>query len=883
MPRGRGGWRSEAPPVKKTLYWCVEENLPLLGRGCAAGHEGRPIALLEPYDVRPALAADHDLVASLVRDRFGPVPVPRVLLLNKTGGTDRNELVIANGDRYGWLAFDPVERHHRFEPEPAALPALVGAATRGVVDLDRDPAFAGTKVRLGGKRVEVSTDEPDGPVIVRYRGRHGTGVLADGRLRVHELVPVTPVSYPDPGWDVVVDRNRHHLKNLERQAVRTIRAHLGDRPCANVSFSGGKDSTAVLALARKAGVTDAFFIDTGLEFPETVEFVRSMGARVIEKGGDFYQAVERAGPPGKDNRWCCKLLKLAPLKRHLAETGACVTVQGNRWYESWNRAGLDEASQNPNNPLQLNISPIRNWRALEVWLYLWWRDLPYNPLYERGYERLGCYLCPAMLEAETERLRATHPDLAARWDDFLERYAAGEGLPPEFGAWGLWRWRTLPRKMAELCREHGLALTDEGGLAAVRPPDPAARRRTGTLPAPVAEPVTSAGAAPRADFPLLGDTVYLDSAATSLSPEPVVAAQAEFERSYRANIGRGVHRLSQVASERYLLARERVARFVNGASGTLVFTKNTTEAIALVAHGLAWSPGDRVVTSVLEHHSNLLPWLRLRERGVEVVVVDIADDLSLDLAALADAVDERTRLVALTHASNAVGAITPVAEVARICRDAGARLLVDGAQSVPHLPVDVESLGADYLAFSGHKLLGPTGTGALWMREPDLEPLLLGGGAVESVGPDGWTLAPGAARYEAGTPNIGGAIGLGAAVDYLSAIGMDAVRAHEDGLTARLVEGLAAIEGVTVHTPADPAARIGVISFTLAGFHPHEVAQYLSDELSVMVRSGHHCCEPLMRRLGLPDGTVRASLHCYSNDADVGTLVAGVGELARGG
>ena len=233
-----------------------------------------------------------------MRERFGPVRLPQVLLLNKTGGTDRNELVIANGDRFGWLTFDPVERRHRFEPEPGALPALVGVATRGVVDLDADPAFAGAKVRLGGKRIDVSSTEPDGPVLVKYRGRYGTGVLAGGRLKVRELVPVAPKRYDDPGWDVVVDRNRHHLKNLERQAIRTIRAHLDDRPCANVSFSGGKDSTAVLALAKKAGVTDAFFIDTGLEFPETVDFVRAMGARVIERGADFYQAVERAGPAG---------------------------------------------------------------------------------------------------------------------------------------------------------------------------------------------------------------------------------------------------------------------------------------------------------------------------------------------------------------------------------------------------------------------------------------------------------------------------------------------------------------------------------------------------------------------------------------------------------
>lgn len=880
MRRDEGGRRSQDPPVKKTLYWCPSCNVPLIARSCAAGHEGVPIPLLEPYDVRPALRADRDLIITLVHERFGPVPVPRVLLLNKTGGVDRNELVIANGDRFGWLSFDPVERRHRFELEPGALPGLVGAATSGVVDLDRDPAFAGTKVRLGGKRVAVRSDEPDGSVIVKYRGRYGTGALADGRVRVRELVPVVTTRYPNPGWDVVVDRNRLHLKNLERQAVRTIRAHLHDRPCANVSFSGGKDSTAVLALARRAGVTDAFFIDTGLEFPETIEFVKAEGAQVIEKGGDFFQAVERAGPPGKDNRWCCKLLKLHPLKRHLATVGPCVTIQGNRWYESWNRAGLDETSQNPNNPLQLNVSPIRHWRALEVWLYLWWRELPYNPLYEQGFERLGCYLCPAMLEAEYDSLRGIHPELADRWDEFLARYGAASGLPEEFQRWGLWRWKSLPKKMVELCRVHDLALTPEGELAPVRSPasGPAPAPRE---PGPPAAPPEK-GAAPRGDFALLGDTVYLDSAATSLSPEPVLGAVLEFERHYRANVGRGVHRLSQLASQRYWHAREKIGRFIHGENGTTVFTRNTTEAIELVAHGLPWQPGDRVVTTVLEHHSNLLPWLRLRAAGVEVVVVDIGEDLALDMNGLADAIDDRTRLVAVTHASNAVGSITPVREISRLCRRHDARLLVDGAQSVPHMPVDVTALDVDYLAFSGHKLLGPTGTGVLWMREPEPEPLLLGGGSVESVGPEGWVLAAGPARYEAGTPNIGGAIALGAAVDYLEAIGMESVRTREERLTSRLVRGLDAIEGVRVHAPRDPARRIGVVSFTVEGFHPHEVAQYLSDELNVMVRSGHHCCEPLMRRLDLPDGTVRASLHCYSNEADLESLIAGVGECARG-
>ena len=229
----------------------------------------------------------------------------------------------------------------------------------------------------------------------------------------------SPAPLPDPGWDVAIERNRYHLKNLERNGIRTIKQHIGDRPTANVSFSGGKDSTAVLHLARKAGVTKAFFIDTGIELPETIAFVESEGVEIIRRAGDFWSAAEKAGPPGKDNRWCCKLLKLHPLKLYLADVGPCVTVQGNRWYESWNRADLEETSQNPANPLQLNISPIRNWRALEVFLYLWWQKAAINPLYEKGLERIGCFLCPAMLESEYEELRVMHPEYAKKWDDFV--------------------------------------------------------------------------------------------------------------------------------------------------------------------------------------------------------------------------------------------------------------------------------------------------------------------------------------------------------------------------------------------------------------------------------------------------------------------------------
>ncbi|RPJ53778.1 MAG: phosphoadenosine phosphosulfate reductase, partial [Methanobacteriota archaeon] len=387
------------PPVKKTLYWCDPCGVPLIGRTCACGAEGRAIPLLQPYDVRPALSADMALLAELIGERFGAAPLPTIVLLNKAGGVDRNDLVIAHGERFGWISFDPVTRAYRFDAATGALPSLVGAATRGIVDLD-SAALPGElgHGRIGGKKIRVSTKEPDGTVIVRYRGRYGTGSLRDGAVRVKDLNVVGPRSAPNPNWACAVRQNRYHLKNIERNAIREIRSHMHDRPCANVSFSGGKDSTAVLTLARKAGIDKAFFIDTGIEFPETIEFVRKSGVEVVEKGGDFWAAAEKAGPPAKDHRWCCKLLKLYPLKRYLATIGPCITVQGNRWYESWNRASLEATSQNPENPLQLNHSPIRNWRALEVYLYLWWQEIELNPLYDQGIERIGCYVCPSMLE-----------------------------------------------------------------------------------------------------------------------------------------------------------------------------------------------------------------------------------------------------------------------------------------------------------------------------------------------------------------------------------------------------------------------------------------------------------------------------------------------------
>lgn len=864
------------PAVKKTLYWCERCNVPLIARSCGCGSEGETIPLLQPYDLRPALSADRALIMDLLSEKVGDVPLPQVILLNKSGGYDRAELVIINGVRFGWLTFDPVRKRYSLDIAPEALPYLVPHIKKGVLDLATATDIRAEKGRIGGKRLALTRPVEDGTVIVSYKDKFGTGVVKDGHIRVKELIPVTPVTLPDPDWDVVIARNKYHLKNLERNAVRTIKSHINDRPTANVSFSGGKDSTAVLNLARKAGVTKAFFIDTGIEFPETIRFIEEQGVEIIRKGGDFFQAAQKAGPPGKDNRWCCKLLKLNPLKIYLSETGACVTIQGNRWYESWNRAGLDETSQNPANPLQLNISPIRSWRAFEVFLYLWWQNIPINPLYEQGIERIGCYLCPAMLESEYHAIEKTHPDLKERWDTFLRSWSDKKSMPDAYHDWGLWRWRALPPKMRELCRNEGVQVNDDFTLAPV-PGRKRVREENPPEPAPITGdeyPVNRI----REDFPILGDVIYLDNAATGCSPEPVVQAMVEFEHRYRSNVGRGVHRLTRIATQRYWHAHEKVARFINGCDGVTVFTKNTTEAINMVASGLSWKPGDRIITTILEHHSNLLPWRNLERQGVVIEVIGLGPDYSLDMEALRTTLKDPVRLVAVTHASNVLGTVTPVKEIAGLCRENGALLLIDGAQSVPHLPVDVSAIGCDFFCFSGHKMGGPTGTGVLWMKEPILEPVVFGGGMVESVFEEGITYAAGYERYEAGTPNVSGGIALGIAADYLKEIGMERIFSYEAELTARIITGLTALPSVQIYAPEDPDRRIGVVSFTIDGIHPHEVAQRL-DEHDILVRSGHHCCQPLMNHLQLPEGTVRVSIAAYTTREEIDLFLAAIKEI----
>jgi len=373
----------------------------------------------------------------------------------------------------------------------------------------------------------------------------------------------------------------------------------------------------------------------------------------------------------------------------------------------------------------------------------------------------------------------------------------------------------------------------------------------------------------------------MDSAATSLIPEPVIAAMNEYDRQYRANVGRGMHRLTRVATQKYQDAHDRVSSFIGGNEGTTVFTRNTTEAINMVAAGLDWHSGDRIVTTGAEHHSNLLPWLRLRQKGIEVGIIQPGEAGIFDIEAFEEAITANTKLVAVSHASNALGTVQPVREIADICKAKGAYFLVDGAQSVPHFPVDARCMGCDFLCFSGHKMLGPTGTGILWMRDAVISPLILGGGTVEDVTTEGYTLTGGYKRFEGGTPNISGAIGLAQAVKYLESLGMDAVFRHEQKLTDHLLAGLAGIENVTVHGPENVKNRIGVVSFTIDKIHPHEIAYLLDERAAILVRSGDHCCIPLMRHLGLENGTVRASLYLYNTLEEVDLLIETVEEIAR--
>lgn len=393
----------------------------------------------------------------------------------------------------------------------------------------------------------------------------------------------------------------------------------------------------------------------------------------------------------------------------------------------------------------------------------------------------------------------------------------------------------------------------------------------------------------RKDFPILNTgIVYLDSTATSLTPESVLQRMLEYYREYRANVERGVHRLSVRASEEYEAARKKVADFINAKSTSeIIMTRNTTEGTNLVASGLDWKKGDKIVTSVLEHHSDFIVWLRVRDKcGVKVEPVCPRKPLTKGILELADfekAVDDKTKLVAVTHVSNVLGVIQPIKEIADIAHEHGACVLVDGAQSVPHMEVDVQKLGIDFLAFSGHKMCAPTGSGVLYMRQElseKVEPLIIGGGSIRDVGIDYYKLDGSPRRFEGGTPDIAAVIGLGAAVDYLTKIGMDKIENYEKLLVRRLYEGLTAVPNVEVYGP-EPERRVGILPFNVGDLNPHDVALALDVSANIMVRSGHHCALPLSKEVIRKPGTVRASSYFYNTLSEIDLLVSSVKEIAE--
>jgi cysteine desulfurase/selenocysteine lyase len=392
---------------------------------------------------------------------------------------------------------------------------------------------------------------------------------------------------------------------------------------------------------------------------------------------------------------------------------------------------------------------------------------------------------------------------------------------------------------------------------------------------------------PRSDFPLLANSPelhYLDSAATSQKPRVVLDAMRHYYEHDNANPHRGAYALSARATERYHDARERVARFVGVRDAAcLIFVRGTTEALNLVAS--AWgsanvAAGDEVLITGLEHHANFVPWQQLALRtGATLRVTPLTANGTIDLDQAVALANERTRVIAISHVSNAVGAITPLADVVPLLRKRAPRAVIvcDGAQAAPHLALDIDRLDVDFYAFSGHKMLGPMGSGCLVGRRALLErmpPYQLGGDMIEIVEDlrSTWNVLP--HKFEAGTPNVADAVGLAAACDYLAAIGMDRVRAHERELIARAVEGLEAIEGVRIYGPTSLDERSGVVSFTLDGVHPHDLATIL-DERNVCIRAGHHCAQPLMRRLNVP-ATARASVYVYSDESDLTALHEGV-------
>lgn len=387
------------------------------------------------------------------------------------------------------------------------------------------------------------------------------------------------------------------------------------------------------------------------------------------------------------------------------------------------------------------------------------------------------------------------------------------------------------------------------------------------------------------DFPILErkingkDLVFLDSAASSQKPNVVIETLREYYRTYNANVHRGIYTLSEEASSRYEGSRVIVQKFINARkSEEIIFTRNATESINLVAYswGRAFlKEGDEIIISAMEHHSNIVPWQILaKEKGLVIRVWDITDDGYLKIEKLEKLINKKTKLLAITHVSNVLGTINPIKEIVKIAHRSNIKVAVDGAQSVPHMSVDVQSLDCDFLAFSGHKMLGPTGIGVLYGKEEILEkmpPFMGGGGMIKVVKFSGTTFAKTPLKFEAGTPNIADAIGLGATVTYLEKLGMENIREHEKEITEYALSKLSKVKGVSIFGPKKAEDKGGVIAFNVNGVHAHDVSTIVNEE-GVAIRAGHHCAQPLMERLGQV-ATARASFYVYTTKDDVDVLI----------
>ena len=412
-------------------------------------------------------------------------------------------------------------------------------------------------------------------------------------------------------------------------------------------------------------------------------------------------------------------------------------------------------------------------------------------------------------------------------------------------------------------------------------------------------------AAIKADFPILSRTVrdgkkliYLDSGATSQKPHQVLTAERNFYEKHNAAVHRGAHQLAEEATDAYELARKKIAGFVGAKPSEIVFTKNATEAINLVSYSFlnatlkarqnkplpsgaerfVLEPGDEVLVTEMEHHANLIPWQELSDKiGVTLKWIGLTDTGRLDLSNLTDLLNPKTKIVSLTHQSNLLGTVNEIEVISKRAREVGALVLLDACQSVPHMPVDVQTLGVDFLAWSGHKMLGPLGIGCLWGKSELLNampPFISGGSMIETVTMQGSTFAAAPQRFEAGVPMAAQAVGLGSAVDYLNAIGMDNVAKHEHELTSLALDLVGAIPGVRIIGPTDVENRGSALSFVVDGIHPHDVGQVLDGE-GIAVRVGHHCAWPVCRRYEVP-ATTRATFYLYNDESDVAALAQGI-------